>query len=66
MLVEVTFRDGSPVGEVGEEVQQADTRQVETFSCGHEVVGPSLAASAAGTEDLEVERRDSEDTTEPI
>ena len=64
-LVDVTFREGSSKDEVEEEIQLADTRQVETYSCGHEVPGPSLEESAAGTDDLEVERRGSEETAGP-
>jgi hypothetical protein len=63
-LVEITYREGSP-SHVDEEIQTADTRQVETYSCGHEVVGPSLAKSAAGTDQLEAERRETEETVEP-
>jgi hypothetical protein len=63
-LVEITYREGSP-SDVDEDIQTADTRQVETFSCGHEVVGPSLARSAAGTDELEAERRESDETVEP-
>lgn len=64
-MVDVTFREGSAKEEVGEEIQLSDTRQMETYSCGHEVPGPSLAESAAGTDDLEVERRGSEETAGP-
>lgn len=63
-LVDVTYREGSPQ-DVGEPIQTSDTLQVETYSCGHEVVGPSLERSAAGTDRLEVERRSSEETAEP-
>jgi hypothetical protein len=63
-LVEITYREGSP-SDVDEDIQTADTRQVVTYSCGHEIVGPSLARSAAGTDQLEAERRESEETVEP-
>jgi hypothetical protein len=63
--VDITYREGSPEREIGEAVQLADTRQVETYSCGHEVEGPSLDRSAAGTDRLEAERRESDETTEP-
>ena len=63
-LVDVTYREGSPA-EVDEQIQTSDTLQVETYSCGHEVVGPSLDRSAAGTDGLEVERRSSEETADP-
>ncbi|MFN2589372.1 MAG: hypothetical protein ABR518_01195 [Actinomycetota bacterium] len=64
-LVDITFREGPNPEGVDEELQVADSRQVETYSCGHEVVGPSLAESAAAADDLEVERRASEDTADP-
>jgi hypothetical protein len=63
-LVEITYREGSP-SDVDEDIQTADTRQVETYSCGHEVIGPSLAKSAAGTDELEAERRESKETVDP-
>ncbi len=62
-LVEVTYRQGSP-DEVDEPIQTADTRQVETYSCGHEVVGPRLAATSA-EEGLDAEHRTSEETVDP-
>ncbi len=66
-LVEITFREGSAMeAEAGEAIQEADTRQVESYSCGHEVVGPRLDESAAGTKDLEVERRETDETAEPL
>ncbi len=63
-LVDITYREGSPA-EVGEEIQTSETRQVETYSCGHELIGPRLDRSAAGTSALEVERRETEETVEP-
>ncbi len=66
-LVEITFREGSAMeSEAGEAIQEADTRQVESYSCGHEVVGPGLDESAAGTDDLEVERRETDETADPL
>jgi hypothetical protein len=63
-FVDVTYRQGAS-GAEGEPIQTADTRQVQTFSCGHEVEGPRLDETAAGTADLEVERRSTEDTVDP-
>ena len=60
-LIEITFREGSTQGE-GEPIQEADTRQVETYSCGHTVTEGSLASADA--ERLEVERRSGEDVTD--
>lgn len=61
-LVDITFREGPQPGDVDEEIQTADSRQVETYSCGHESFGPRLDETAAGTDELEVERRESEET----
>ena len=44
--------------------QDADSRQIETYSCGHTVVGPRL--STADQEALTVERRTSDETVAPI
>ncbi len=63
VLVDIAFREGSTQAE-GEPIQEADTRQVESYSCGHEVVGPRLDRTASGSEALEVERRDSAETTD--
>ena len=62
-LLDIAYREGSDAAHVP--IQESDTRQVETYSCGHEVVGPRLDRSAAGTEELEVERRGTEETVEP-
>jgi hypothetical protein len=62
-LLDVTFREGSDLAE-GEAIQESDTRQVETYSCGHEVGGPRLDATAA-SEDLQVEHRASEENADP-
>jgi hypothetical protein len=66
-LVDITYRDDSEVSpDTDEPIQTADSRQVESYSCGHEVTGPRLDRTAAGTEGLEVERRESDETIEPI
>ena len=64
VLVEITYRSGSTLAE-DEAIQESDTRQVESYSCGHEVSGPPLDRTAAGSEDLEVERRRSDETAGP-
>ncbi|MGZ8602014.1 MAG: hypothetical protein ACXWXN_05795 [Actinomycetota bacterium] len=46
-----------------EPTQRADSRQSIEFSCGHRVVGPSLAS--ADEERLDVERRTSGETVDP-
>lgn len=43
--------------------QQPEDREVQTFSCGHEVEGARLESADADV--LEVERRASEDTVMP-
>ena len=65
-LVEITYREGRAAGgdDLEEEIQSGETRQVETYTCGHEVTGPRLDATAAD-DDLHVERRGSEETVEP-
>jgi len=64
-LVDITYREGANPEGVDEPLQVAESRQVETYSCGHESTGPPLDQTAAGTDALEVERRASPDTTEP-
>jgi hypothetical protein len=44
--------------------QQPDSRQVQTFTCGHEVEGDRL--QTADADRLDVERRGSEDTVMPV
>jgi hypothetical protein len=44
--------------------QDADSRQIETYSCGHTVVGPRLSTAEQGA--LTVERRTSDETVAPI
>ena len=44
--------------------QDADSRQIETYSCGHTIVGPRL--STADQEALTVERRASDETVAPV
>jgi hypothetical protein len=64
-LVDVSFREGGP-GVDGESIQTADTNQVESYSCGHEVRGPRLDRTASGSRELDAEHRTSEETTDPI
>jgi hypothetical protein len=44
--------------------QDADSRQIETYSCGHTIVGPRL--STADQDALTVERRTSDETIVPL
>jgi hypothetical protein len=43
--------------------QQPDSREVQTFTCGHEVEGAKL--QTADADRLDVERRTSEETVTP-
>ncbi len=66
-VLDITYRDDPEVTpDTDEPIQTADTRQVETYSCGHEVTGPRLDRTAAGTVELEAERRESDETIEPL
>ena len=56
--------DEAPVGGAEPPAQESDSRQVETYTCGHEVVGQRL--SAADPEVLDVERRTTDETVEPL
>jgi hypothetical protein len=44
--------------------QQPDSRQVQTFTCGHEVEGARL--QTADADRLDAERRTSEETVVPV
>jgi hypothetical protein len=60
-LKDVSFDEG--VRQRGRPAQDAGSRQVESFTCGHEVIGPTLASADADA--LDVERRESEETVDP-
>jgi hypothetical protein len=62
VLIDVSYRAGE-TDESGQEIQEAESRQVETYSCGHEVVGPRLEATA-DDQALDVEHRTSEEAAE--
>jgi len=59
-LQEIAFDEGAPRRPLE---QQADSREVQTFTCGHTVRGPSLAEADADR--LDVERRRSDETVDP-
>jgi hypothetical protein len=44
-------------------IQRADSRELISYDCGHQVAGPSLAG--ADPDDLEVERRETSETVDP-
>jgi hypothetical protein len=52
------------LGPEADAVQGPETRQRQTYSCGHDVAEPPLEATARDRR-LEVERRSTEDTVEP-
>lgn len=51
------------VGDADRIEQQPDSRQAEEYTCGHRVVGAPLRAANGR---LDVERRTSEEVTEPL
>lgn len=62
VVADIAFdRDPSSSGDVPR--QSADSTELTTYSCGHQVLGRSLASADA--EVLDVERRDSPDTVTP-
>jgi hypothetical protein len=61
-LVDISF-DLDPADPVADGTQEAESRQIETYSCGHSVVG--LRLSSADQETMTVERRTSDETTMP-
>jgi hypothetical protein len=61
-LVDISF-DLHPADPVADGMQEAESRQIETYSCGHTVVGPRL--SSADQEAMTVERRTSDEATMP-
>jgi hypothetical protein len=62
VFTDVMYEDPKPGGP---ELRQAgDSYEVLLFSCGHEVKGGPLAA--AEPDRMTVERRESEETTEPV
>jgi hypothetical protein len=61
VLVDISYM--KEPGDGDEPTQQPESREVQRFTCGHEVIGAPLASADA--ERLEVERRSSEETVEP-
>jgi hypothetical protein len=62
-LVDVSF-DLDAADPAADGTQEAESRQVETYSCGHTVVGPRL--SSADQETMTVERRTSDEAMMPV
>jgi hypothetical protein len=61
-LVDIKFQGDSDSAGVPATEQGADSPEVVTYSCGHEVRGERL--STADADRLDVERRSSEETVE--
>ena len=62
VLADIGFDANAPGGgEIPQ--QQPDARQVERYSCGHEVLGAPL--STADGDLLDVERREASDVVDP-
>jgi hypothetical protein len=59
VVVDLTHDDAPD----GEAAQRPESRQTVTYSCGHVIVGASLAS--ADPDALDVERRQSEETVDP-
>jgi len=62
--VDISFDAGASSDSQDVPEQGADTRQVESYSCGHQVLGPRL--TEADPHRLDVERRTSEETVAPV
>lgn len=60
-LANIAF-DAQPASDAEPE-QQPESRQLDVYTCGHRVLGAPLAAA---DEQLDVERRGSEETAEPL
>ena len=55
-LRDLTYDEGTPM-------QEADSRELQQFTCGHEVIGAALRT--ADTTKLDVEQRHSDETVDP-
>jgi hypothetical protein len=65
-LVDINYNEPSDVSQPSEEpMQEADSRQVATYSCGHEVSGPRIDRAEQARPDLDIERRTSDETVPP-
>ena len=62
-LIDIAFDSGTEAPD-GSPMQEPESRQIETYSCGHEIVGSALAT--ADQERLDVERRGSQETAAPL
>ena len=60
-LADIAFDALAPTDREPE--QQPESRQLDTYTCGHKVVGAPLEAA---DEQLDVERRGSDEVAEPL
>jgi hypothetical protein len=60
-LADIAYNDGKAPDE--DLQQQPESRQLDVYTCGHQVPGARLEAA---DERLDVERRTSEETAEPL
>jgi hypothetical protein len=60
-LADIAYDAATPTDRDPE--QQPESRQVDTYTCGHKVVGAPLEAA---DDRLDVERRGSDETAEPL
>jgi hypothetical protein len=66
-LVDINYNEPSDVEPpaTDEPMQEPDSRQVATYSCGHEVAGPRIDRAQQAGPALDVERRTSDETVPP-
>jgi hypothetical protein len=65
-LVDINYNESSDVpSPSGEPIQEADSRQVATYACGHEVAGPRIDRAEQAGPALDIERRTSDETVPP-
>ena len=66
VLVDINYNERSDVPSPSEgAMQEADSRQVATYSCGHEVAGPRIDRAEQAGPALDIERRTSDETVPP-
>jgi len=65
-LVDINYNEPSDVPPpAGGPMQEADSRQVATYSCGHEVAGPRIDRAEQARPAMDIERRTSDETVPP-
>ena len=65
-LVDINYNEPSDVAPPdGAPMQESDSRQIATYSCGHEVAGPRIDRADQAGPALDIERRTSDETVPP-